>query len=121
MEINGYVMEGDFSSENAGCSLWGFCRKYEHSFFIKRFTEVTYPISDKISASILEKIMSEFNESLYFRDLNRYPTLSQQEEEALLTIIRTSSASQLLPQATTTVSVRTKLLPQLSLSSSATS
>ena len=55
MEINGYVMEGDFSSENAGCSLWGFCRKYEHSFFIKRFTEVTYPISDKISASILEK------------------------------------------------------------------
>ena len=31
--------------------------------------------------------MSEFNESLYFRDLNRYPTLSQQEEEALLTII----------------------------------
>ena len=37
--------------------------------------------------------MSEFNESLYFRDLNRYPTLSQQEEEALLTIIRSDGPS----------------------------
>ena len=38
--------------------------------------------------------MSEFNESLYFRDLNRYPTLSQQEEEALLTIIRTGETEE---------------------------
>ena len=39
--------------------------------------------------------MSEFNESLYFRDLNRYPTLSQQEEEALLTIIRTGETEEI--------------------------
>ena len=32
--------------------------------------------------------MSDFNESLYFRDLNRYPTLTPQEETVLLTIIR---------------------------------
>ena len=55
MEINGYVMEGEFSSENAGCSRWGFCRKYNHDFFIKKFTDITYPISDKLSPAILEK------------------------------------------------------------------
>ncbi len=76
MEINGYVMEGDFSSENAGCSLWGFCRKYEHSFFIKRFTEVTYPISDKISASILEKKRAKC-EKYYNRKKQFYNLLSQ--------------------------------------------
>ena len=43
--------------------------------------------------------MSEFNESLYFRDLNRYPTLSQQEEEALLTIIRTGETEEIRKSA----------------------
>ena len=43
--------------------------------------------------------MSEFNESLYFRDLNRYPTLSQQEEEALLTIIRTGETEDIRKSA----------------------
>ena len=32
--------------------------------------------------------MSGFNESLYFRDLNRYPTLKPEEETALITIIK---------------------------------
>lgn len=32
--------------------------------------------------------MSDFNEALYFRDLNRYPTLTPQEESALLKIIK---------------------------------
>ncbi len=32
--------------------------------------------------------MSDINEALYFRDLNRYPTLSPQEETALLSIIK---------------------------------
>ncbi len=32
--------------------------------------------------------MSDFNESLYFRDLNRYPTLKPDEEAALIAIIK---------------------------------
>lgn len=32
--------------------------------------------------------MSNYNEALYFRDLNRYPTLTPQEEQALITIIK---------------------------------
>lgn len=32
--------------------------------------------------------MSDFNESLYFRDLNRYPTLTPQEETVLISIIK---------------------------------
>ena len=32
--------------------------------------------------------MSDFNESLYFRDLNRYPTLKPEEETALISIIK---------------------------------
>lgn len=43
--------------------------------------------------------MSDFNEALYFRDLNRYPTLSQQEEEALLTIIRTGETEEIRKSA----------------------
>ena len=43
--------------------------------------------------------MSDFNETLYFRDLNRYPTLSQQEEEALLTIIRTGETDEIRKSA----------------------
>ena len=43
--------------------------------------------------------MSDFNETLYFRDLNRYPTLSQQEEEALLTIIRTGETEEIRKSA----------------------
>ena len=37
--------------------------------------------------------MSDFNESLYFRDLNRYPTLSPEEETALLTVIKNEESS----------------------------
>ena len=37
--------------------------------------------------------MSDFNEALYFRDLNRYPTLTPQEESALLKIINCSALS----------------------------
>ena len=40
--------------------------------------------------------MSDFNEALYFRDLNRYPTLSPQEESALLTIINKGKSSSTL-------------------------
>ena len=32
--------------------------------------------------------MSNYNEALYFRDLNRYPTLTPQEEQALISIIK---------------------------------
>jgi len=35
--------------------------------------------------------MSNYNEALYFRDLNRYPTLTPQEEQALIAIIKDDS------------------------------
>ncbi|MBR4007201.1 RNA polymerase sigma factor RpoD/SigA [Fibrobacter sp.] len=43
--------------------------------------------------------MSDFNEALYFRDLNRYPTLSPQEEMALLTIIRSDESEEIRKSA----------------------
>ena len=55
MNINGYEILGDFSAENAGCSVWAYCRKDGHDFFIKKFTSVTYPVSNKLSPAILEK------------------------------------------------------------------
>lgn len=39
--------------------------------------------------------MSDFNESLYFRDLNRYPTLTPQEEAVLLTIIKKNESEEI--------------------------
>ncbi len=38
--------------------------------------------------------MSDFNEALYFRDLNRHPTLTPEEETALLQIIKDKSGSE---------------------------
>ena len=43
--------------------------------------------------------MSDFNEALYFRDLNRYPTLSPQEESALLTIIKNGETEEIRKSA----------------------
>ena len=43
--------------------------------------------------------MSDFNEALYFRDLNRYPTLSPQEESALLTIIKKGETEEIRKSA----------------------
>ena len=43
--------------------------------------------------------MSDANEALYFRDLNRFPTLSPQEEEALLAIIKSDQAEEIRKSA----------------------
>ena len=43
--------------------------------------------------------MSDLNEALYFRDLNRYPTLSPQEESALLTIIKKGETEEIRKSA----------------------
>lgn len=43
--------------------------------------------------------MSDFNEALYFRDLNRYPTLTPQEESALLKIIKNGEAEEIRKSA----------------------
>ena len=43
--------------------------------------------------------MSDFNEALYFRDLNRYPTLTPQEESALLKIIKTGETEEIRKSA----------------------
>ena len=42
--------------------------------------------------------MSDANEALYFRDLNRFPTLSPQEEEALLAIIKSEQSEEKKPE-----------------------
>ena len=43
--------------------------------------------------------MSDANEALYFRDLNRFPTLSPQEEEALLAIIKSEQSEEIRKSA----------------------
>ena len=43
--------------------------------------------------------MSDANEALYFRDLNRFPTLSPQEENALLEIIKSDQAEEIRKSA----------------------
>ncbi len=43
--------------------------------------------------------MSDFNESLYFRDLNRYPTLTPQEESVLLAIIKNGETEEIRKSA----------------------
>lgn len=43
--------------------------------------------------------MSDANEALYFRDLNRFPTLTPQEESALLTIIKTGATEEIQKSA----------------------
>ncbi len=55
MEINGYQIQGEFSAENAGCSVWARCRKNNHDFFIKKFTDVAYPLSSKLSPDLRRK------------------------------------------------------------------
>lgn len=43
--------------------------------------------------------MSDFNESLYFRDLNRYPTLKPDEEAALIVIIKDGKTEEIRQSA----------------------
>lgn len=43
--------------------------------------------------------MSDFNESLYFRDLNRYPTLKPDEEAALIAIIKDGKTEEIRQSA----------------------
>ena len=43
--------------------------------------------------------MSDFNESLYFRDLNRYPTLKPEEESALIAIIKNGKTEEIRQSA----------------------
>ena len=43
--------------------------------------------------------MSDFNESLYFRDLNRYPTLKPEEESALIAIIKNGKTEKIRQSA----------------------
>ncbi len=43
--------------------------------------------------------MSDFNESLYFRDLNRYPTLKPEEEAALIAIIKNGKTEEIRQSA----------------------
>ena len=42
--IHGYEITRALTSENAGFSQWGFCRKDGHEYFIKEFVEIKYPI-----------------------------------------------------------------------------
>lgn len=43
MNLNGYKLEGELSSRNAGFSQWGYCRKNGRDYFIKAFLNITYP------------------------------------------------------------------------------
>ncbi len=43
--------------------------------------------------------MSDINESLYFRDLNRYPTLKPEEETALISIIKNGETEEIRQSA----------------------
>ena len=43
--------------------------------------------------------MSDFNESLYFRDLNRFPTLKPEEEETLIAIIKNGETEEIRERA----------------------
>lgn len=42
--INGYVLIGDFSNNNAGMSRWAFARKDGQEVFIKEFLSPVYPV-----------------------------------------------------------------------------
>jgi len=55
MEINGYILEGDFQTTGGGNCRWGFAKKEGKRFFIKELLTPVYPtddveISDKIRA-----------------------------------------------------------------------
>ena len=43
--------------------------------------------------------MSDFNESLYFRDLNRFPTLKPEEEATLIAIIKNGETEEIRERA----------------------
>ena len=54
--VNGYTLSKDCFLKTGGQSQWGFATKGGHEYFIKRLTDVTYPLADgEISPKMLEK------------------------------------------------------------------
>lgn len=54
--INGYEMTQNFSTQNAGTCMWGFCQKDGYEYFIKKFLSPHYPVDDgKLSPATIEK------------------------------------------------------------------
>ncbi|MBQ8706646.1 MAG: protein kinase [Succinivibrionaceae bacterium] len=53
MDINGYILDGAFSTENAGFCQWAFARNLKHDFFIKKFIKFKYPDRKKIRSEAL--------------------------------------------------------------------
>ena len=77
--VNGYEIEGDFSTENAGLSRWAFCRKGGRKYFIKEFLSPVYPDGGKLSPQIVarkKKVCDDFfaEKSLFYKTLERCRT-----------------------------------------------
>ena len=65
--INGYVMNGEFTTADAGMCRWGFAVKDGHEFFIKEFLAPKYPIDEAKLGPDLTKIMREAAETFYYK------------------------------------------------------
>ena len=80
MDVNGYRIQGEFTTENAGLSRWAFGEKNDREFFIKEFLTPVFPDpAADLSPRILErkrKVSLDFyrRKSRFYQALERCRT-----------------------------------------------
>ena len=76
-DINGYRLDGELTTQNAGFCKWGFCTKNKHEYFIKEFLSPVYPSNQsELSQKVIER-KQRLCENFYIEKKEFYNTLSQ--------------------------------------------
>lgn len=76
MNISGYRLERELTTNKAGFCQWGFATKLDHKFFIKKFLDNKYPDASKCSGTLYEKKKKKF-EDFFSRKKNLYNVLAR--------------------------------------------
>lgn len=75
MNINGYALEGELTSQNAGFCRWAYCSKNGRDYHIKEFLSPVYPPEDSPLSERVLKRKREQCESFYKKKRTFYEVL----------------------------------------------
>ncbi|MGN0630620.1 MAG: protein kinase [Ruminococcus sp.] len=82
ININGYIINGELSSDNAGNSVWGEAYKDGKKYFVKRLKETYYDIPYE-KATDFQKEYIESSERFYYRICRLFLELKEADNGSL--------------------------------------
>lgn len=75
--INGYVLIGDFRTDNSGSARWGFARRDDQEVFIKEFLSPVYPVETSVIPANIVKSRIKLCENYVASKRKLYDSLNK--------------------------------------------